>query len=114
MTGIQRAIRLVCNMSSSHCLVLFICTLVLELQICNAWLQKLREQIESGVGLGAPDGILINGFGPYRYDNAVVSDGIPYQILNVEPGDFSSFFLVILCIRHLYYFCLEGWHTTLS
>ncbi|KAL3358821.1 hypothetical protein AABB24_015753 [Solanum stoloniferum] len=48
--------------------------------------KELRKEIETGVGLGAPDGILINGLGPYHYDNAVVSGGIAYQTVNVEPG----------------------------
>ncbi|KAH9794114.1 SKU5 similar 3 [Citrus sinensis] len=49
-------------------------------------LQKLRKDVENGVDLGVPDGILINGLGPYRYDAAIVPDGIPYQLINVEPG----------------------------
>ncbi|KAF3652679.1 Monocopper oxidase-like protein SKS2 [Capsicum annuum] len=48
--------------------------------------KELRQEIENGVGLGAPDGILFNGLGPYRYDNAVVSGSIAYQTVNVEPG----------------------------
>lgn len=67
-------------------------------------LQELREQIESGVGLGAPDGILFNGFGPYRYDNTLVPDGISYQIINVEPGDeFSlhSSIVLLLTVRKI-------------
>lgn len=51
-------------------------------------LQKLRKDVENGVDLGVPDGILINGLGPYRYDAAIVPDGIPYQLINVEPGEF--------------------------
>ncbi|KAK8639395.1 hypothetical protein V6N13_137777 [Hibiscus sabdariffa] len=46
----------------------------------------LRKDVENGVDLGVPDGILINGLGPYRYDQALVKDGIVYQIINVEPG----------------------------
>lgn len=48
--------------------------------------QKLRKDVENGEDLGVPDGILINGFGPYRYDEALVQGGIAYQIINVEPG----------------------------
>lgn len=48
--------------------------------------QGLRKDVENGVDLGVPDGILINGYGPYRYDLALVKDGIVYQIINVEPG----------------------------
>ncbi|TYJ26175.1 hypothetical protein E1A91_A07G100900v1 [Gossypium mustelinum] len=46
----------------------------------------LRKDVENGVDLGVPDGILINGYGPYRYDPTLVKDGIVYQIINVEPG----------------------------
>ncbi|KAL4342446.1 hypothetical protein GQ457_08G015880 [Hibiscus cannabinus] len=46
----------------------------------------LRKDVEKGADLGVPDGILINGLGPYRYDQALVKDGIAYQIINVEPG----------------------------
>lgn len=46
----------------------------------------LREAVEKGTDLGVPDGILINGLGPYRFDEAIVPNGISYQIINVEPG----------------------------
>ncbi|XP_030547751.1 monocopper oxidase-like protein SKU5 [Rhodamnia argentea] len=48
--------------------------------------KKLRKDIEKGNDLGFPDGILINGFGPYQYDKELVQDGITYQIINVEPA----------------------------
>ncbi|XP_020539358.1 monocopper oxidase-like protein SKU5 isoform X2 [Jatropha curcas] len=48
--------------------------------------KELRKHLEKGDDLGVPDGILINGFGPYRYDEALVQGGITYQIINVEPG----------------------------
>ncbi|XP_060203022.1 monocopper oxidase-like protein SKU5 isoform X1 [Lycium barbarum] len=48
--------------------------------------KELRQDIENGVALGAPDGILFNGLGPYRYDNALVSGGISYLTVNAEPG----------------------------
>ncbi|XP_015579710.1 monocopper oxidase-like protein SKU5 isoform X1 [Ricinus communis] len=48
--------------------------------------KELRKHVEKGDDLGVPDGILINGFGPYRYDEALVREGITYQIINVEPG----------------------------
>lgn len=50
--------------------------------------QELRKDVEKGTDLGVPDGILINGLGPYRFDEAVVPDGIAYQTINVEPGNF--------------------------
>ncbi|KAL7598894.1 hypothetical protein Lser_V15G26926 [Lactuca serriola] len=48
--------------------------------------KDLRKDIEKGVDLGSPDGILFNGLGPYRYDSSIVPDGIAYQVINVEPG----------------------------
>ncbi|KAL0459035.1 UNVERIFIED_CONTAM: Monocopper oxidase-like protein SKU5 [Sesamum latifolium] len=50
------------------------------------YLLELRNDLESGNDLGAPDGVLFNGLGPYQFDRAFVRDGIPYQIINVEPG----------------------------
>lgn len=35
-----------------------------------------------------PDGVLINGKGPYRYNDTLVPDGIEYETINVEPGTF--------------------------
>ncbi|KAK6141775.1 hypothetical protein DH2020_024483 [Rehmannia glutinosa] len=48
--------------------------------------KELRKDLERGNGLGAPDGVLFNGLGPYQFDRSLVRDGIPYQIINVEPG----------------------------
>ncbi|KAL3850468.1 hypothetical protein ACJIZ3_012350 [Penstemon smallii] len=48
--------------------------------------KELRTVIERGISLGAPDGVLINGLGPYQYDNSLVANGIPYQIIHVLPG----------------------------
>ncbi|TXG55704.1 hypothetical protein EZV62_020960 [Acer yangbiense] len=48
--------------------------------------KKIRKDVENGIDLGVPDGILINGFGPYRYDTTSVPGGIAYQTINVEPG----------------------------
>ncbi|XP_047964606.1 monocopper oxidase-like protein SKU5 [Salvia hispanica] len=54
------------------------------------WYKKshkgLRNDLDGGKSLGAPDGIVFNGLGPYQYDKNLVPDGIPYQIINVEPG----------------------------
>lgn len=33
-----------------------------------------------------PDGVLINGRGPYRYNTTLVPDGIEYETINVDPG----------------------------
>ncbi|XP_022143613.1 monocopper oxidase-like protein SKU5 [Momordica charantia] len=48
--------------------------------------KELRKNVENGIHLGVPDGILINGEGPFRFDNALVSGGIPFHTINVEPG----------------------------
>lgn len=34
-----------------------------------------------------PDGVLINGKGPYRYNNTLVPDGIGYETIQVDPGN---------------------------
>jgi FtsP/CotA-like multicopper oxidase with cupredoxin domain len=44
------------------------------------WNQKLRKDVESKNGLRPPDGIVINGFGPFA------SNGSPFGTINVEPG----------------------------
>lgn len=55
--------------------------------------------LDDGQDLGAPDAILINGRAPYRYDSALVPDGLPYEIVGVEPGHIwfflSNFYLQI-------------------
>ncbi|KAI4329913.1 hypothetical protein MLD38_028245 [Melastoma candidum] len=48
--------------------------------------KKLRKDIGNRKDMGDPDGILINGLGPYQYDKEVVSDGVAYQIISVDPG----------------------------
>ncbi|KAK2965822.1 hypothetical protein RJ640_025331, partial [Escallonia rubra] len=48
--------------------------------------KELRKDVENGVGLGAPDGVLFNGLGPFRYSDQLVPDGIAYQTINVDPG----------------------------
>ncbi|RAL43384.1 hypothetical protein DM860_012525 [Cuscuta australis] len=48
--------------------------------------KEMRVDLEKGTGLGAPDGVLFNGLGPYRYDNGLVPDGIHYLMVNVEAG----------------------------
>ncbi|KAK9282113.1 hypothetical protein L1049_005025 [Liquidambar formosana] len=48
--------------------------------------KELRKDIEKGLDLGVPDGILFNGLGPYRYDEALVPAGIAYQTISVEPA----------------------------
>lgn len=34
-----------------------------------------------------PDGVLMNGKGPFRYNTTLVPDGIAYETVNVEPGN---------------------------
>ena len=50
--------------------------------------QALRADLDSGKDLGMPDGVLINGKGPYRYNTTLVPDGLPYETINVDPGLF--------------------------
>lgn len=54
--------------------------------------QDLRKDVENGVDLGVPDGILINGLGPYRFDETLVPSGNPFLTVNVEPGNNFMFF----------------------
>jgi hypothetical protein len=49
-------------------------------------LQDLRKMLDSGKDLGMPDGVLINGKGPYRYNDSLVPAGIEYETINVDPG----------------------------
>ncbi|KAL3499526.1 hypothetical protein ACH5RR_038619 [Cinchona calisaya] len=46
----------------------------------------LRRDLNSGKALGIPDGVLINGKGPYRYNDTLVPDGIDYEKIDVHPG----------------------------
>ncbi|KZV41063.1 hypothetical protein F511_14039 [Dorcoceras hygrometricum] len=46
----------------------------------------LRNALDNGQDLGMPDGVLINGKGPYRYNTTLVPDGIEYETINVDPG----------------------------
>uniref|UniRef100_A0A251VBM3 Putative cupredoxin n=1 Tax=Helianthus annuus TaxID=4232 RepID=A0A251VBM3_HELAN len=46
----------------------------------------LRKALDAGHDLGMPDGVLINGKGPYRYNDTLVPDGIDHETINVEPG----------------------------
>lgn len=42
--------------------------------------------LDDGKDLGMPDGVLMNGKGPYRYNDSLVPAGIDYETINVEPG----------------------------
>ncbi|CAN6282535.1 unnamed protein product [Urochloa humidicola] len=46
----------------------------------------LRKMLDKGKDLGMPDGVLINGKGPYRYNDSLVPAGIEYETFNVHPG----------------------------
>ncbi|XP_054825422.1 monocopper oxidase-like protein SKU5 isoform X2 [Prosopis cineraria] len=46
----------------------------------------LRKALDAGKDLGMPDGVLINGKGPYRYNDTLVADGIEYETIEVHPG----------------------------
>ncbi|KAI5417439.1 monocopper oxidase-like protein SKU5 [Lathyrus oleraceus] len=46
----------------------------------------LRKDLDGGKDLGMPDGVLINGKGPYRYNDTLVPDNIDFEQLDVQPG----------------------------
>ncbi|KAG9148933.1 hypothetical protein Leryth_026062 [Lithospermum erythrorhizon] len=48
--------------------------------------KDLRVDLKDGKELGMPDGVLINGKGPYRYNDTLVPDGIEHETINVDPG----------------------------
>lgn len=54
------------------------------------WYKKnhtdLRKMLDDGKELGMPDSVLMNGKGPYRYNDSLVPAGIEYETINVEPG----------------------------
>ncbi|XP_071736246.1 monocopper oxidase-like protein SKS1 [Rutidosis leptorrhynchoides] len=45
----------------------------------------LRDSLDTGKHLGMPNGVLINGKGPFKYKSSV-PDGINHTTLNVDPG----------------------------
>ncbi|VAH72804.1 unnamed protein product [Triticum turgidum subsp. durum] len=48
--------------------------------------KDLRRSLDAGAPLGPPDGVLVNGLGPYRYNDSLVPPAITYERINVEPG----------------------------
>ncbi|KAK1695317.1 hypothetical protein QYE76_012014 [Lolium multiflorum] len=46
----------------------------------------LRKMLDEGKDLGMPDGVLINGKGPYRYNDSLVPAGIDHETIDVHPG----------------------------
>lgn len=53
--------------------------------LCIMHVKVLRASLDAGKELGMPDGVLINGKGPFKY-NSSVPDGINHTTLNVDPG----------------------------
>lgn len=45
-----------------------------------------------------PDGVLINGKGPYPYNSTLVPAGIDYETINVQPGNVHTDQLYVLCV----------------
>lgn len=37
-----------------------------------------------------PHGVLINGKGPYRYNDTLVPDGIDHETIEVNPGNANT------------------------
>ena len=54
-----------------------------------------------------PDGVLINGKGPYRYDNTLVPDGIEYETIQIDPCNVFSALVGKNVLNHLlsFYSC---------
>ncbi|KAB2636680.1 monocopper oxidase-like protein SKU5 [Pyrus ussuriensis x Pyrus communis] len=48
--------------------------------------KDLRKDVDSGTSLGIPDGVLINGIGPFRFDQGLIAGGNSFLTVNVEPG----------------------------
>ncbi|XP_008235896.1 PREDICTED: monocopper oxidase-like protein SKU5 [Prunus mume] len=48
--------------------------------------KELRKDVESGTSLGIPDGVLINGISPFRFDGGLIKGGNPFLAVNVEQG----------------------------
>ncbi|CAL1375684.1 unnamed protein product [Linum trigynum] len=46
----------------------------------------LRRALDAGRDLGMPDGVLMNGKGPYQYNTTYVPDGIDHETITVHPG----------------------------
>ncbi|XP_045789570.1 monocopper oxidase-like protein SKU5 [Trifolium pratense] len=46
----------------------------------------LRKDLDDGKDLGMPNGVLINGKGPYRYNDTLVPEGIDFEQIDVKPG----------------------------
>lgn len=51
----------------------------------------MRKALDDGKDLGMPDGVLINGKGPYRYNDTLVPDNIDFEQIDVKPGNFLKY-----------------------
>lgn len=55
-----------------------------------------------------PDGVLMNGKGPYQYNSTLVPDGIDYETINVQPGQEILKYLFMYTIQEILMFLLNG------
>lgn len=62
--------------------------------------------LDEGKDLGVPDGVLMNGKGPYRYNATLVPRGIDHETINVESGDHLTILGTILCIYNIYIYMI--------
>jgi hypothetical protein len=60
--------------------------------------------LDQGKDLGMPDGVLINGKGPYRYNDSLVPAGIDHETIDVHPGNSPSTRPLLLSTT-----CILGW-----
>ena len=62
------------------------------LDINTLWIgmQALRKSLDDGKDLGMPHGVLINGKGPYRYNDTLVPEGIDHETIEVHPGNINT------------------------
>lgn len=51
-----------------------------------------------------PDGVLMNGKGPYRYNTTLVPDGIDYETINVQPGNIH----LTSCMYYVFYIWISS------
>ena len=59
--------------------------------------QALRTDLNAGKDLGMPDGVLINGKGPYQYNTTLVPIVIEYESIQVEPGIWFFSLMNLMC-----------------
>lgn len=85
-TGIPKTIRLVAVERVDLFVFIFMEVCELISMINSLDFQALRTVLDSGKDLGMPDGVLINGKGPYRYNNTLVPEGIEHETIQVDPG----------------------------